>query len=154
MTARRCLHSGKTRPSPHVLTVPRVERRRLHVDGDEPGQGLQGGQMDALVPVGGADTDGNQRLAHVVSRREGGGAVRAVIARDVALMANPELLPQMDEAIGQVVIEGPLWSAMATVTPRSPEFWPGAALRCRWSASRPGPGARPSRCAIPPSTRW
>jgi len=69
-------------------------------------------------------------------------------------MANPELLPQMDEAIGQVVIEGPLWSAMATVTPRSPEFWPGAALRCRWSASRPGPGARPSRCAIPPSTRW
>ena len=62
--------------------------------------------MNALVAMGGVDTEGHQGGTHVVTRLDGGRAIRAIVAKHIALMGDLELLAELDDPVGEMVVEG------------------------------------------------
>src|SRR5690606_38019303 len=88
-----------------ILRVARDLDVALHIERDQPRDGLESVLVDALVAVARVDPERDQRGADVVAGLDGRRAVAAIVAKDVALVLHAVLFAQVRELVRQMVVE-------------------------------------------------
>lgn len=82
-----------------------VDEIAVGVEDDEGSDGGEGVDVGTFVAMGGIDAKGDEGGTDIVAGFEGGGAVAAVVAEDIALVFDFVAPAEVEEVVGKVVIE-------------------------------------------------